>query len=344
MKARKKLKIAIVSKLWEETSPLSKGGTGSSLGFLVNDLVDRGHQVALFATANSKTKAQKLFSVRKKPFQGDYSEIEEYLNISQAFSMAKDFDLIHCAVEHKSVFFGDICKTPSIHSIRYGEFFEQEKKLLKSYKHLNYVANSKAVSNLLPFLNWQKIVYNGIDFKMFKRNEKKGDYLLFLARLSPQKGIDIAISVAKSLKMKLLIAGKISETDREFLNKKVLPLIDNKQIIYLGEVLGQKKINLLKNAYCLLQANRIFEACSNSILEAMASAVPVVAFDKGSNRELIKNGETGFIVKNEKEMIKAIKRVKEINKQACFRRAYEHFSLKQMTDNYEDLYYKIINK
>ncbi len=344
MKARRKLKIAIISKLWEETSPLSKGGTGSSLGFLVNGLVDKGHHVSLFATGDSKTKAQKLFFVRKKPYQEDYSEIQEYSNISSAFSIASKFDIIHCAVEHKSVFFGDLCKTPSIHSIRYGEFFDQEITLLKKYAHLNYVANSQAVAKLLPFLNWQKIVYNGLDVTTFKRNKANGKYLLFLARLSPQKGIDSAIAVAIKLKMKLLIAGKMSETDRDFLDKKVWPYIDNKQIIYLGEIFGKKKIDLLKNAFCLIQPNRLFEACSNSILEAMASAVPVVAFDKGSNKELVNNGKTGFIVKNEREMIKAVKKIKDINKKDCFNRAKEYFSIKQMTDNYEDLYYRIIDK
>ncbi len=344
MKARKKLKIAIVSKLWEETSPLSRGGTGSSLGFLINALVDKGHHVSLFGTANSKTKAQKLFSVRKKPYQGDYSEVQEYLNISNAFSKANKFDLIHCGVEHKSVYFGDLCQTPSLHSIRYGEFFDQEISLLKKYAHLNYVANSKAVGNLLPFLNWRKIVYNGIDSSLFKRSKEKGRYLLFLARLSPQKGVDIAISVAKKLNMKLLIAGRTSETDKKFLDKKVLPFVDNKQIIYLGEARGQKKINLLKNAYSLIQPNRLFEACSNSILEAMASAVPVIAFDKGSNNELVKDGETGFIVNNQREMLEAIKKIDTINKENCFKRVERYFSLRQMVNSYEDLYYKIINK
>jgi glycosyltransferase involved in cell wall biosynthesis len=343
MQTRKRLKIAIISKLWEETSPLSKGGTGSSVGFLVNALVQKGHHVSLFATGNSQTKAQKLFFVRKKPYQNDYSEVQEYLNISTAFSLDKKFDIIHCVVEHKSVLFADLVQTPSIHSIRYGQFFAQEIDLLKRYKHLNYVANSQAVSKLLPFLNWQKIVYNGIDCNLFKRNIKKGDYLLFLARLSPQKGVDIAISLARKLKLKLIIAGKTSKTDQVFLDKKVWPFIDKKQIIYLGEVVGKKKINLLKNAYCLIQPNRLFEACSNSILEAMASAVPVLAYDNGSNRELVDHGKTGFIVSSEKEAIKCLKKIDLIKKEDCYNRIKQDFSVKQMLNNYEDLYYKIIN-
>ncbi|MFA7365347.1 MAG: glycosyltransferase family 4 protein [Patescibacteria group bacterium] len=339
---KNKLRIAIVSKLWEETSPDSRGGTGSSVGYLVNGLVDRGHHVTLFATGNSKTKAQELVSVRKKHYAGDYSEVHEYENISEAFNRAKDFDIIHCAVEQKSVIFSDLVKTPSLHSIRYGEFFDQEKNLLKKYKHLNYVGISKYVKKMLPFLNWQGVVYNGIDVDNFKHKKEKGDYLLFLARVSPQKGIDVAIKAARKLNMKLIIAGKTSDTDKEFLDKHFYPFIDNEQIIYLGEVLGEKKKNLLKNALCLIQPNRIVEAFGNSLVEAMASGVPVVAYNKGAIGELIKNGKTGYAVDNFSEMISALKKVDKINKQDCLERVEKMFSADKMVDSYIDLYFKII--
>ena len=341
---KKKLKIAIISKLWEETTPDSRGGTGSSIGYLVNGLVDKGHQVTLFATGDSKTKAQKLISVRKTYYKNDYSEVHEYQNIAEAFRRAKDFDIIHCAVEQKSVIFADLVKTPSIHSIRYGEFFEQERQLLKKYKHLNYVGISKSLKKLLPFLNWREIIYNGLDFSNFIQQKNPGDYLLFLARLSPQKGVDTAIKIAKKLKMKLVLAGKISEADRGFLDKNVFPFIDGKQIIYQGEVLGKKKKELLSNAFCLIQPNRIIEAFGNTFLEAMASGVPVVAYDQGAIRELVVNGKTGYVVKDFNEMLKALKLVKNIKKEDCLERAKKFFSLEKMVNSYEDLYYKIIDE
>jgi len=338
----KKLKIAIVSKLWEETSPGSRGGTGSSIGYLVNGLVDRGHHVTLFASGNSKTKAHKLISIRKKHYQGDYSEIHEYANIAAAFRLADKFDLIHCAVEQKSVLFGELTKKPSLHSIRYGEFFNHELDLLKSYRNLNYVGNSEALKKKLSFLNWQGLIYNGLDLNDFIRKEKHQGYLLYLARLSPQKGIDVAIRAAKKLGAPLLIAGKISNTDEAFLKKKVYPFIDGKKIKYLGEVLGQKKKKLLANALVLIHPNTVFEACSNSILEAMASNVPVIAYNNGSNKELIKHGKTGFIVKNEKEVVSAIKKLHQINRRDCSARIKEKFSLEKMIIAYENLYYKLI--
>lgn len=341
---KKNLKIAVVSKLWEDTSPFSRGGTGSSIGLLVNGLVARGHQVTLFASGDSQTKAQKLISVRSKHYLDDYSEVHEYENISEAFRRADNFDIIHCAVEHKSLFFADLVKTPSLHSIRYGEFFPQELKLLQKYKHLNYVGISQAIKKMFSFLNWQGIIYNGLDYRSFRQEKKAGDYLLFLARLSPQKGIDLAIKVALKLNMKLVIAGKTSLADKKFLEKKVYPFIDGKQIIYLGEVLGEKKKNLLSRAYCLIQPNRVFEAFGNTILESLASGVPVVAMSKGAISEIIENGKTGYVVDNFSQMISAIKKVKNLNKQDCTARVKNNFSLDKMVDSYIELYYKIIEK
>lgn len=339
---RKKLKIAIVSKLWEETSPNSRGGTGSSIGLLVNALVERGHHVTLFATGNSKTKAQKLVAIRQKHYQGDYSEVHEYANIAAAFKNAHQFDLIHCAVEQKSVLFADLVKTPSLHSIRYGEFFDHELDLLKEYKHLNFVAISQAIKKKFSFLNWQGVVYNGLEVNDFIQRKKVGDYLLYLARVSPQKGIDIAIQAALQSNRKLIIAGKLSTTDEKFLQKNFYPFIDNQQIEYKGEVLGLEKKKLLASAYCLLHPNRVFEACGNSILEAMASDVPVIAFPNGSIPELIVNNETGYVVKNVKEVVQAITKVQNIYRPNCSKRVRDYFSLEQMLNSYEDIYYQII--
>jgi glycosyltransferase involved in cell wall biosynthesis len=341
MKA-KKLKIAIVSKLWEDTSPFSRGGTGSSIGFLVNGLVDRGHQVTLFASGDSKTKAQKLIAVRPRHYLNDYSEVHEYENIAEAFRRAKDFDIIHCAVEHKSLFFADLVKTPSLHSIRYGEFFSQELQLFKKYKHLNYVAISQAIKGLLPFLNWQGVVHNGLDYKEFKVNKAPGDYLLFLARVSPQKGVDSAIKAALKLNMKLIIAGKTSPADKKFLEEKVYPFVDGKQIIYVGEVLGEKKKKLLRQAYCLIQPNRVFEAFGNTFIEALASGLPVITMSKGAMVEIIENGKHGYVVNNFSQMISVIKKIKNINKQDCVDRVKNNFSSDRMVDSYEKLYLKII--
>ncbi len=338
------MKLAIVSKLWEETTPLSRGGTGASIGSLVNGLVDRGHQVTLFATGNSETKAQELVSVREMPFRGDYSEVQEYQNIAGAFARHQDFDLIHCAVEHKSVLFGKAVSTPSLHSIRYGEFFEHEIELLREYQDLCFVANSQSLTELLPFLNWQGFVYNGLKIEDFPFKEKKEDYLLFLARVNEQKGADLAIETARKLNKRLFLVGNMVDRDRDFLESKVKPYLDNDQIVYLGEVSGPRKLELLQNAEAVLQPVRFFEACSNTLLEAMACGTPVVATDSGSNRELIEDGRTGFVVKDGEDLAEAVSRVKEIDPAHCRQRVSDNFSLEAMINGYERIYDKLLKK
>ncbi len=337
------MKIALVSKLWETTDPTSTGGTGLSVGLLANELVKRGHQVTLFATGDSKTKA-KLIAVRNKKWQGDYSEPIEYLNIANAFYDHKKFDIIHTHVEQKAAFFAGLMETPTVMSLRYGEFFEDELKVLKKYKNLNWLTNSQALQKSLPFIKFKGFVHNGLDLKQYPYNQKPEDYLLFLARLSPQKGPDIAIKLAKKLGLNLILAGKTVERDKKYLAEKVFKHVDGKQIKYLGEVNFKTKIKLLKGAYCFLHPNTIFEACSNVILEAQACGTPVVAYNNGANNELIINNKTGFVVKNLNEAITAVNKITIINRPDCRQNMETNFTVEKMTDNYEKIYSEIINQ
>ncbi|MCF7820115.1 MAG: glycosyltransferase family 4 protein [Candidatus Pacebacteria bacterium] len=339
------MKIAIISKLWENTEPESTGGTGAALGYLVNALAKRGHEITLFATGASKAKAQKLIAVRKNPFKDDYSEIEEIENIANAFRRDKNFDIIHAAVEHKSLFFAKVASVPVLHSIRYGEFFQQELDLLKKHSQENFVGISKAVCNKFNFLNFQGMVYNGLDLSFFPFINKPGNYLVFLARISPSKGVHTAIEVAKKLNQKLIIAGKVSAVDKDYLDKYFWPQIDGKQIVYKGELAFKDKVDLLKNAYCLLHPiENIFEAFGMSLIEAQACGTPVVSYDSGSPKEVISPGKTGFVVSSFKEMLKAVKELKNVSRQDSRDWVEKNFNSDLMALNYEKLYNKIINK
>jgi len=338
------MKIAIISKLWENTSPSSTGGTGASVGNLVNELVNRGHQVTLFATKQSKTKAQKLIAFQNKPYTDDYSEIMEYQTIAEAFDPKYNFDLIHCHVEHKSLFFGKITKTPCLHTIRYGEFFDQETNLLKHHKNQFFAANSKALINKFPWLKFLGHSYNGLDLKRFSFNAQPKPYLFFLGRLSPQKGALDAIKIAKKSGLPIYLAGKIVATDKKFvqiLHKE----FKNKAVIYLGELNFKEKIKYLKNALALIQptdTKKYFEACSNTILEAMACGTPVITTNSGSNKELVQHGKTGFIINSIEQGIKAVKKTKDLNRADCRKRIEKYFTIEKMADGYEKIYKKII--
>ncbi len=335
------MKIAIVSKLWETTQPFSTGGTGMSVGVLVNKLAERGHRVTLFATGDSKTRAQRLISVKKTPYKNDYSEIKEYENIFNAFKRAGEFDIIHTHMEHKAVFFAPLVKTPVLISLRYGEFFKDELELLKTNAHLNYSFNSSALRRKLKFLKSVGVVYNGLDLSLYPFREKADDYLLFLGRLSPQKGVEQAIMAARQSGHKLIIAGKTTDTDKHYLERRIWPYVDKRQIIYVGEIKGKRKIRLLSKARALLQPTQVFEACSNSLLEAQACGTPVITFKRGSNEEIVKHGITGLIVKPG-QLSQAIKKIGSIRRSACRRWIETKFTAEKMTDGYEKIYRRIL--
>jgi len=339
------MKIALVSTLWEPASHTSTGGTGAFVGYLAEELVNRGHDVTLFASGNSKTSA-KLESVTDTHFVNGFSDPLEYLNIANAFRQSEKFDIIHCNNLSRSLVFSDLTKTPSIHLLDYGEFFDHEKKVIEKYKDTaNFVTISKAMQNLID-VDWQGYVYHGIDLKRFPFNENKEDYLLFLARLTPQKGPDVAIRIAKKLGMKLILAGKKLPTDKKYLSEKVDPFIDGDQIKYMGEAEFDTKVKLFQNARCLLHplAKNYIEAFGITLIEAMACGTPVISFNRGAIPEVIEDKKTGFIVETEEGMIDAVKNIDKISKEDCRKRVEENFTVEKMTDGYEKLYSNIIQK
>ncbi len=335
------MKIAVVSKLWEPTTPESTGGTGASVGYLCHELKKMGHEVTLFASSDS-TQEVKLVSVKDSgSFRSQYSEVAEFLNISQAFDKRRDFDVIHCNNEHKSLFFGAVSSTPSLHAVRYGEFFSDELNVFERYRHLNFVGISEAVKKMLPELNWRGIVHNGLDIDKFPYNGNKEDYLLFLARLSSQKGPDVAIRVAKKLGKKLIIAGKRADSDAAYLAEKVDPYIDGEQIRYVGEVDFPTKINLYSKAACLLHPINYIEAFGMTLIESLACGTPVIAFDKGAISEVIETGKTGFVISSEDEMLESIKNLAKIDPLLCRQTVEERFTVAKMAQGYEKLYKEI---
>jgi len=339
----KRLKIAIISKLWESTSPFSTGGTGMSVGTLVNGLVDRGHFITLFATADSKTQAQHLVASKSKAYHNDYSEIKDYQNILNGYSDWKKFDVISTHVEHKACFFAPLVNTPSLITLRYSEFFKDELDLLKAHKNLNYSFNSRALAKKFSFLKSRGVIHNGLDLNLYPFNNQPQNYLLFLSRISSQKGVISAMNLAEKSRQQLIIAGKLSGTDEKYLKKYFWPRINNKNIKYIGEVKFSKKIDLLKKAKALILPTQYFEACSNVILEAQACGTPVITTDSGSNSELIKNNTTGFI-SNSKNLLSKIKLIDQINRRQCRLWIESNFTQSKMVEGYEKIYYKLINK
>jgi len=214
-----------------------------------------------------------------------------------------------------------------------------------SFSSAPYVSISNAQREPFPKLNYVATVYNGIDLKAFNFVDRPGEYLAFLGRISPEKGPKIAIEVAKKVGMKLKIAAKIDAVDVEYFKKEIEPLIDGKRIEFIGEIGPDIKSDFLRNAYALLAPIQWREPFGLFMIEAMACGTPVVVTDMGSAREVISNGETGFVVRNSiDEFVKAIKKIPQIDRKKCYNRVRDYFTKEKMTEGYLRVYEKLIKK
>jgi glycosyltransferase involved in cell wall biosynthesis len=190
-------------------------------------------------------------------------------------------------------------------------------------------------------LNYLATVYNGIDLSLYPLQKYGGDDLIFLGRIHPDKGVHLAIEVARLSGMRLIIAGIVQ--DKAYFREQVQPHLDNRNILYIGPIDVRGKNDLFARARALLHLNTIPERFGLVLAEANAAGVPVIAMDLGSCREVITNGVTGFLVANVAEAVRALGRLSEIDRPACRSRVRQHFSIETMVEGYERVYSTIFD-
>jgi glycosyltransferase involved in cell wall biosynthesis len=194
---------------------------------------------------------------------------------------------------------------------------------------------------LLPHWNWLGTVYNGLDLDGFTLHPHAGSYLAFLGRISPEKGLEDAIAVAKLTGLPLKIAAKLDPADVQYYESRVRPLLDNSRIEYVGEITEQEKESFLGHALALLFPICWPEPFGLVMVEAMAAGCPVIASRRGSVPEVLTDGITGFVCDSVQEMALACTQVPQLNRAACRARAVEQFSAARMADGYETLYHRL---
>jgi len=352
-----KLKIAQLAPPWLEVPPKKYGGTELIIHHLTEGLIKKGHEVTLFASGDSETKAKLVSVFPEALYWKGFSWDEPYgplLHTLSCFEDSKKFDIIHNHFHFWGICLSALTKTKVI-TTYHGDFNEiigkktVKYQILKKFKHSPFIAISKSQRKIQDLkLNFVATIYNGIDIKKFQLSEKQGKYLAWLGRITSKKGILEAIKIAKKVKIPLKIAAKIDKNyppDIEFYKKKVKPLIDGKKIIYVGEIGGyREKSNFLKDAIALLNPIKWEEPFGLVMPEAMACGTPVIVFDKGAAREVVKDGKTGFVVKNISQAIEALQKIEKIKRRDCRLWVEKKFSKERMIDEYEKLYYKILRK
>jgi len=300
-----------------------------------------GLDVTLFATGDSQTSA-KLVAVCPRPYSEDHSvdpKVAECLHISEVFERASDFDLIHNHFDFLPLTYSGLVDTPLLTTIH----GFSSPKIMPVYQKYNarshYVAISEADKS--PDLDYIATVHHGIDIAQFPYCDTKGAYLLFFGRIHPEKGVREAIDVAKRVGVKLVIAGIIQ--DHEYYANQVEPHIDGTTVEYLGSVGPTQRADVLGHALALLHLISFDEPFGLSLIEAMACGTPVIAFDRGSMPEIIRDGETGYIVKDIEGAINAVATIGTIDRSLCRADVEKCFSSTRMARDYVRVYQEILN-
>lgn len=345
----KKLKIAQIAPLWFSIPPKKYGGIERIVHFLTEELVKRGHDVTLFASGDSKTKAN-LVSVVKKGLISQKIPWHDWwwnnFNFAVAFEMAREFDILHSHWNILGANFQRLVKTPVLHTFHnIPKTDDCRWKIFDYYKKdINSVFISKSEKRNCPVKfkkNW--VIYNGINLNQFKFNPEPKDHFIWIARVSKVKGIENAILAAEKLGVKLLLAGQIQPMMEDYFKTKIKPRL-TKKIRYIGELSQKELSDFYGKSLACLYPIEWEEPFGLVMVESMACGTPVIVFDRGSAKEVVEDGKTGFVVKNVEEMIKAMKKIDQIERKACRERVEKFFSYQRMVSDYEKVYQEILER
>lgn len=350
---KKRLKIAQLANIAERVPPHKYGGTERVVFALTEELVKRGHKVTLFASGDSITSA-KLISIYPKALRyvkvldNVYgANILSLLNIGYAYQRQDQFDIIHDHNGYLSLPTANFSKTPVVMTV-HGYFGVNEKRIFENLKNPFLVSVSKAQGASAPNLNFIGNVYHGLDLKHFPFSEKPSKYLLFVGRISMEKGVHFAIEAALYLDMPLIIAAKLDSAvdaahDVSYFKQFVEPKLSD-QIKWVGEVNETERNKLMSEALCSLHPITWPEPFGLTMIESMACGTPVVAFNLGSIPEIIEDGKSGYVVEDVASMIEAVANISKIDRLYCRKYALNRFSVENMVDGYEAIYNKILSQ
>jgi glycosyltransferase involved in cell wall biosynthesis len=341
------VRILQLAPLWETVPPPAYGGTEAVVSVLCEELVKRGHDVTLWASGDSKTSAE-LFSIYSRSLRTatDIADPQSYALMHAALSLkdADSYDVIHNHIGETVMAMAHLVRTPMLTTMHC--LITPDTKFI--WDHYDGWYNTISYSeklNMPPVANngYAGVVHNGIDVATFPYSEKKDDYLLFLSRISIDKAPHLTVEVAKRLGRRLIIAGKVdpNPVDQEYFNTMVRPLVDGKQIQFVGEADARMKRELYEKAYCLVLPLNWEEPFGLVMAEAMACGTPVVAFRRGAAGEIIVDGETGYLVDNLDEMVDAVRKVDRIDPRRCRRHMEANFGPEHMAEGYLRVYQQI---
>ena len=340
------MKIAQISPLYEAVPPKFYGGTERVVAHLCDALVDLGHEVTLFSSADASTKAC-LAPVRDQAIRLDpaplKSDLAAHLSmLHEVRRRADEFDVLHFHTDMLQFPLFEEMASRTLTTLHGRLDIKDLNEVYRRWPQFALVSISDAQREPLAGAHWAGTVLHGMRTDLYRFAEKPQGYLAFLGRISPEKGPDRAIAIAKRLGMPLKIAAKVDAADAAYFRDEIEPLLDHPLIEFLGEIGGEAKSAFLGGAEALLFPIDWPEPFGLVMIEAMACGTPVVAYRCGSVPEVVEQGVTGFIVETEDQAVAAVRRIATIDRRAVRARFELRFSANAMARRYLALYHELI--
>ncbi|MEA2989161.1 MAG: hypothetical protein QOG83_1872, partial [Alphaproteobacteria bacterium] len=343
-----KMKIAQVAPLIESVPPRLYGGTERIVSYLTEELVRQGHHVTLFASGDSVTTGELVSCVPKAlRLESRAHDIIPYymLMLDRVRQRADEFDIIHFHIDqfHFPLFRPLAART--VTTLHGRQDSPDLRPLYLGFDDMPLVSISQAQREPVPGANFVANIPHGIPADLLRFNgHPHGGYVAFMGRISPEKGPDRAIAIARSLGIPLRIAAKVDRLDEEYFRKDIEPLLADPGIEFVGEINEHQKSDFLGEALALLFPIDWPEPFGLTMIEAMACGTPVLAFRCGSAPEVVDDGITGAVVNTVEEAVTALPRVIALDRNKVRRQFERRFDARHMAKNYMKLYQSLLSK
>ena len=335
------MRIAQVAPLFESVPPKYYGGTERIVSYLTEELVRQGHDVTLFASGDSVTRAHLVAGCRRS-LRLDKHCVDQMahhvLMLEKVSQRLRQFDCAHYHIDYLHYPLSRRSSTPHVTTLHGRLDVPDLPPLYAEFRDMPLVSISHSQREPLPGANWQATIHHGLPEDLYEFNVSPGEYLAFLGRISPEKRVDRAIAIAREVGLPLKIAAKVDDVDQDYFDYHVKPLLQHPLVEYVGEIGDGEKQEFLGCAIGLLFPIDWEEPFGLVMIEALACGTPVVAFRRGSVPEVLSDGKTGFIVDDLEGAIAAARRLPELDRRRC-RDAFErNFTASRMANDYVRLY------
>jgi glycosyltransferase involved in cell wall biosynthesis len=339
------MRIAQVAPLYESVPPKFYGGTERIVSYLTEELVALGHDVTLFASGDSQTRAR-LVAGCPQSLRLDPNCIDQLahhlLMLEWVVQQANRFDIVHFHLDYLHFPLSRRGAYRQVTTLHGRLDIPDLPPLYREFPEMPLVSISDSQRLPLPSVNWRATVYHGLPRDLYRFRAEPGEYLACLGRISPEKGIDHAIEIAKQVQIPLRIAAKVDRADRDYFDNVIEPLLDDPIVDYIGEIGDAAKGEFLGHAKALLFPIDWPEPFGLVMIEAMACGTPVIAYASGSVPEVMEQGRTGFIVTGLTDAIDAVRRLPTLSRARCREVFEERFTAERMARDYVDVYENLL--